>query len=319
MATNRKVDPTKRRSVTVTGAAGFIGGHLMDSLAADSELHVVGIDSLRSGSWDRFSNDGTQITADLRNLNSKEMEELLRGSSVLFHLAAEKHNSARDPIEVIDVNVSATYRLFEAAAKVGVGRVVFASSLYAYGSMGPEPMSEGDPPSPRTLYGVTKVAGEHLLQMAARQADMKWAIARLFFVYGPKQYARGGYKSVIVSNFERIARGEPPVINGDGEQALDYVFVDDVIKALRDLADVDSPNGVMNFGYGQAWSVNDLTDLMLQVADSRLQPVYAPADWTAGSIRVCDPTAARDRIGWKPSVQMQDGLELTWESLTHGR
>ena len=93
-------------------------------------------------------------------------------------------------------------------------------------------MAEDDLPKPTTVYGASKVAGEHLLRVAGHENGLAWTVGRLFFIYGPKQYAEGGYKSVIVKNFERIRSAENPVVFGDGKQALDYVYVDDCVEAL---------------------------------------------------------------------------------------
>jgi UDP-glucose 4-epimerase len=249
-------------------------------------------------------------------MTEHEFDDLLQDADVCFHLAAEKHNSARDaPQRVIDVNISATRRLFEAAVRTRVRKIVFTSSLYAYGSLGPEPMRESDVPLPTTVYGVSKLAGEHLLRASAATSSLAWSVARLFFVYGPHQYADGGYKSVIVSNFERLRRGVRPVVLGDGKQALDYVYVDDVVDALVALADPAHDGLVCNIGSGQAVSVADLTDAMVAVAGRDVEPIWGPPDWTAGSRRVADVDVARDAVGWAARTTLHDGLSRVWASM----
>ena len=304
----------------VTGAAGFIGGRLAERLIRN-QIEVRGVDSLRSGDWSRFAGNGFRLTADLRTMTANELDELCLGAKVLFHIAAEKHNSAKeDPQQIIDVNISATRRLFDAAARVGVRKVVFTSSLYVYGSRGPEPMSEEQIPTPNTMYGLSKLAGEHLLRIASGDSGLGFSIARLFFIYGPRQYAKGGYKSVIVSNFERIRRGEAPIIFGDGHQALDYTYVDDAVDALLLLASTEHDGSMVNIGSGQAVSVAELTERMLEVAGSTLSVRYVPADWTAGSRRVADCSRARSELGWEPQVPLRDGLTRIWNwmSREHG-
>jgi nucleoside-diphosphate-sugar epimerase len=297
----------------VTGAAGFIGCRLVDALHAVG-VDVIGIDDERSGDWSRVDAGCTRIRRDLCDLSSRELEGLCRDVDVVYHLAAEKHNQAKDrPQEIIDVNVSATYRLFEAAARASRPKVVFTSSLYAYGSMGPDPMRESDIALPRTVYGVSKLAGEHLLRVLEDEHALQWTIARLFFVYGPRQFAGGGYKSVIVSNFERILHGERPTVYGDGEQVLDYVYIDDAISALVAMA----PNGhhgkTMNVASGRGLSVNELTTAMLTVSGSSLTPTPRPADWTAGSSRVGDPTLAARELDWKSDTPIEIGLQRCWD------
>ena len=299
----------------VTGAAGFIGSHLVARLL-EAGHSVTGIDDERTGDWSRVASGCTRRTVDLAALTEHDFDDVLEGADVCFHLAAEKHNSSRDsPERVVDVNISATRRLFDAAARTQVRKIVFTSSLYVYGSLGPEAMRESDVPVPTTVYGVSKLAGEHLLRVASGGSNLSWSVARLFFVYGPRQYAAGGYKSVIVSNLERLRRGERPVVLGDGKQALDYVYVDDAVDALVALADPAHDGLVCNIGTGRAVSVADLTDAMLDVAGRDVEPIWGPADWTAGSRRVADVDLAGEALGWSATTTLHDGLSRVWDSM----
>jgi UDP-glucose 4-epimerase len=297
----------------VTGAAGFIGSNLVTRLAKELGVNAIGLDNEQTGDWSRVDVPCTRIDRDLVATTADELQSLLEGNDVLFHLAAEKYNSSSStPQRVIDVNISATHRLFSAAATVGLRKVVFTSSLYAYGSLGPGRMKEDQLPAPTTTYGVSKIAGEHLLRVVSAEHDLDWTVARLFFVYGPRQWARGGYKSVVLSNFERIRRGEPPTIFGDGNQTLDYVYVDDAIDALLAMCEAKHRGITYNVGTGRGISIRELTDLMLEVAGSDLEPITCPPDWTADSVRVADPGLASDRLGWTPSTSMSEGLRRVW-------
>jgi UDP-glucose 4-epimerase len=151
-----------------------------------------------------------------------------------------------------------------------------------------------------------------MLRVARRDYGLRSAVARLFFVYGPRQFAEGGYKSVILSNFERIRRGERPTIRGDGTQALDYVYIGDAINALLALASPDVDDLVVNVATGRAVEINALTTAMLEVATSDLRPVSVAADWTAGSQRFGDPERAHRELRWTPSVSLQEGLHAVW-------
>jgi UDP-glucose 4-epimerase len=301
------------RVALVTGAAGFIGCHLVEALHV-AGIDVVGIDNERSGDWKRVHAPCSQVHRDLADLSEFELADLCRDVDVVFHLAAEKHNSAEaTPQKIIDVNISATRRLFDAAGRAQRPKVVFASSLYAYGSMGPEPMRETDVPAPTTTYGMSKLAGEYLLRVAQHQSSLAWTVARLFFVYGPHQYAEGGYKSVIVSNFERIARAEEPTVYGDGEQALDYVFVDDAVAALLAMTARRHDGRTFNVASGRATSVNELTKLMLDVSGSAMTPKSCPPDWTAGSRRIGDPARAASDLDWESEISVDEGLQRCWD------
>ena len=300
------------RRVVVTGAAGFIGSKLVKRLI-DNDIEVVGIDNERSGDWSRVDPQCEKIEIDLDAMSTDDFAESCKGADGVFHLAAEKYNSSKStPEKVLSVNVDATLRLLQGAAKVGNPKVVFTSSLYAYGSLGPLPMAENDVLTPTTMYGLSKVAGENLLRVAQRDSNQKWAVARLFFVYGPDQYAEGGYKSVIQSNFERIANGVAPTINGDGEQSLDYVYVDDVVEALLLLHRRENDNLIVNIGNGNAISINELTHLMLEIADSKLEPEFIDPDWTHNSSRVGDMTYCHKTINWKAETSLHEGLTQFW-------
>jgi UDP-glucose 4-epimerase len=301
----------KGAAVVVTGGAGFIGSHLVRTLLEHEAGRVVIVDSLRTGTWRNVPDDPRvgRLELDLGIATTAELGRALEGAAYLFHLAAEKHNQSIDvPDRVLAVNVDGTFRLFSAAAAAGVQKVVFTSSLYAAGRLHLPPMRETDLPEPKTVYGISKLTGEHLLRHFAAAAGLRSTALRLFFVYGPRQYAGGGYKSVIVTNFERLLRGEAPLIKGDGEQALDYIHVDDVVQALL-LALSDAADGeTINIGSAKAVTVSQLTQLMLEVAASLQKPVHAPADWTAGTHRVCDNEKAERILGWSPSVPMREGL-----------
>jgi len=315
------IDPAslvRDASFLVTGGAGFIGCHTIDALLRDGARRILALDNLSTGRWDNVTQDDRveRVTADLARMTPDEMQNAFRGVDYLLHLAAEKHNNAIDaPERVLAVNVDATFRLFRAAADARVRKVIFTSSLYANGRMTLPPMREDDLPEPKTVYGISKLAGEHLLRHFAAQ---RWTALRLFFAYGPKQFAGSGYKSVIVTNFERILRSEAPVIFGDGKQALDYVHVRDVTRAILSSLSEIADGQVVNIGTGTAVSVNQLTDCMLEVARSSLRPAHGPADWTAGTHRVCDNSKARQLLGWSPSIAMRDGLAEVYAWMKKG-
>ena len=307
--------PAQTRRALVTGAAGFIGSRLADRLAADG-WEVLGIDSGRSGDWSRQTQDITRWNADICDVDTETWMEALSGVDVLFHLAAEKYNSSRStPARVVETNVTATERLLRGAGLAGVGKTVFSSSLYAYGNLGPEPMSEADLLPPVTVYGVSKVAGENHLRVAEHDYGTPWSIARLFFVYGPHQHAEGGYPSVIVTHMRRIAAGEAPLIKGDGEQQLDYVYLDDAVDALVRLASPEADGLTVNIGAGRGVTVNELTDRILAVTGSDLEPISVEPDWTAGTRRVSRPRVAAQVLDWTPTTTLDEGLRRTWLEL----
>lgn len=298
----------------VTGGAGFIGRHLVNTLLQNNS-EVVVVDSGHTGQISLLPQQVSLVETDISELSTEHWVKLLDGVDVVFHLAARKYNTPGVTADqLIESNVTATWRLAEAAAIVGVGKFVFTSSLYAYGSLGPKIMEETDLPLPITLYGASKLMGENILRSIDFKLGLNWAAARLLFVYGPGQFADGGYKSVIVTNFENLRNDQAPTICGDGNQVLDYVYVQDVVDGLINMSSTSSPKAIANLSTGRATSINELTEMMLSISEKQFSASYIAEDWTSGTSRVGSPEAAYELFGWKPKVSLENGLKLTWQS-----
>jgi len=296
-------------AVVVTGGAGFIGSHLVRALVAAGARRVRVLDDLGCGD---AASVGAGVDLVRVRLGWDDPMDHFAGADYVFHLAAHKHNSSRDrPLDLVRANIDGTYQVLRAATAHRVRRMVFTSSLYVYGRMAGPPCREDDCPGPTTVYGISKLAGEHLVRHFATSFGLPGTILRLFFVYGPRQFAGMGYKSVIVKNFERLLAGAPPVIYGDGAQALDYVYVDDVVDALLRALDPDVAGELFNVASGVGIPVRDLVATMTDVAGARCAPAFEPADWTAGSSRRGSPAKIAERLGWRPRVDMREGLRRT--------
>ena len=309
-------------TVLVTGGCGFIGSHLVRRLVERGARRVVVIDSLRYGDAANLGESSSAIEVVRHTLGTDspvELAEKMQGVDFLFHLAAEKHNQSKDnPLEVFRANIDGTYTLYDVARQCGVRKIVFTSSLYAYGRMSGAPFVEDEVPHPSTVYGISKLCGEHLLGHIRREHGTPYNVIRFLFVYGPKQFAGMGYKSVIVKNFERMLGGEPPVIFGDGRQTLDYVFVDDAVDATIAALETEQAGEVFNVGSGIGTSVGELIDAMRRVARCDLPPRRDPPDWTAGSYRVGNVEKARRMLGWEARVALEEGLARTYRWMASG-
>ena len=237
------------RSCAVTGGGGFIGTHLVRGLLQAGARRVVAVDSLSRPDPPPVSSAVERVRLTLGTDPVPQLVDALRGCDYVFHLAALKHRAAQDaPRALLSTNVTGTWEVLAAAAQVGARKVVFSSSLFAHGGRQTPAQREDDPARPDTLYGVTKLLGEHLF----RASGLPHVCLRYFFVYGPGQHAGQGYPSVIVRNFRRIRAGQAPTVYGDGRQVLDYVYVDDVVEAT--LRAVESPlaGGGRERGLGRA-------------------------------------------------------------------
>jgi UDP-glucose 4-epimerase len=251
---------------------------------------------------------------DLADVEKGELIKILQGCDTLFHLAAVKlHNTANSFESIVANNVVATNKLFEAAGEAGVKNIIFSSSLYSYGLPLAKAFNEETLTMPTTSYGASKLFGESLLRLNSDKFGFHYSIARLFFIYGEKQFALGGYKSVVIGNFERLKSGLPALVNGDGQQVLDYLYVDDCVDALICLME-SKINDVVNISSGQPVRILDLTNRMMEIAGCQKFEFVDP-DWTHGTRRVGDRSKMETLTGWMPRVSLSEGLSRTWESL----
>ncbi|MBX3229595.1 MAG: NAD-dependent epimerase/dehydratase family protein [Labilithrix sp.] len=303
-------------NIVVTGGAGFIGSHLVRALAERGAARVTVVDSLRYGDVANLgAREGVRLVKHEIGFDPPaDLERALEGADLLFHLAAEKHNQSKDsPSRVLASNVAGTLALYEAAVKAGVKKIVFTSSLYAYGRMSGGAFVETERCEPKTVYGISKLAGEHLLAYTSQASGVPFVVLRYLFIYGPKQFAGMGYKSVIMKSFERLLAGEAPVVFGDGMQALDYVYVDDAVEATILAATEDVSGEVLNVASGRATTVRDLIETMVKVSGRDLAPAFGPADWTAGTHRFGDPEKTARVLGWRATTSLEDGLRRTFD------
>jgi UDP-glucose 4-epimerase len=299
---------------SITGGAGFIGAALANELYARGYEDLKLFDNLSTGDWSRLNFAADKNLVDLSAAEEEDLVLALSGTEVLFHLSAVKlHNEKNSFEDLMANNVVATQKLLEAAGKAGVKKVVFTSSLYVYGMLEDEVFTEDLVPLPSTIYGASKLMGESLVSIASHVYGFEYSIARLFFIYGENQFSLGGYKSVIVNNFERLKNEEPAVVNGDGEQILDYLHVSDCVSALISLSE-NPTNDVFNVSSGEPLSIRQLTTQMLKVTgEGTLR--YGEPDWTQGTRRVGSNKKIHKQTGWFPGITLDDGLTKTWESL----
>ena len=301
--------------VMVTGAAGFIGSHLVTELLRKGVKKVYALDNLKYGNESSLPGDNRIefIKFDLGFDNIEELRNLFKDVNYLFHLAAEKHNQSKDsPRKVFQSNIVGMHDVCSLAAESGVSKIIFTSSLYAYGRMDYPAYQEDELPAPNTIYGISKLTGENLLQYFNKKYGTSYTILRYLFVYGPKQFSGTGYKSVIIKNFERLARNEKPIIFGDGTQSLDYIYIDDVIE-LTIHALQDCVNGeIINIGSGSDVSIVELTKLMLDVSQGNSSVEFGPEDFTKNTHRVADTNKMFKLFDYRPKVSLETGLKNTY-------
>ena len=301
--------------VLVTGAAGFIGSHLCRRLVAESH-EVVGFDDLSEGDARSNLADVPQIRlveGDLRDRDA--VAKAATGCEVVFHHAARKSvpRSIAEPEAFAEVNVGGTLNVLLAARAEGAA-VVFASSSSVYGDQDAFPLREDLEPRPRSPYAATKLAGEGLARAWWHAYGVPTVSFRYFNVYGPYQDPASEYAAVIPRFAAACLSGGTPVIYGDGEQARDFTFVDDVVEAnlLAARASSDAFGRVLNVGGGrEPTSVNELLRLVAGAAGTEVAARYEPA--REGDIRRshADVSLAGSLLGYEPKVAVEEGVRRT--------
>ena len=305
----------------VTGGAGFIGSNLVDRLLAEGHTVDV-VDNLSTGSLANLAEAraaaGHQLTVHQMDIRSAELIDLMarRRPQVVFHLAAQAdvRLSVADPVFDADVNLLGTLRLLEGARASEVERVVFAASggtLYGEPDVAELPLKESLPQRPLSPYGVSKKAAIDYLVAYRELHSLEFCALALGNVYGPRQDPHG--EAGVVAIFaERLLRGQPITIFGDGEQTRDFIYVDDVVDAF--VRGSTKGGGLLcNVGTGRETSVNELFREMAARAGVTVKPAYEPLR-PGELLRVSlDPSRAGIQLGWHSWTELGPGTAAVLE------
>lgn len=312
--------PHENRKVLVTGGAGFIGSHVSDAHLEQGDRVWI-VDDLSSGRLDNVPAGAEFHRLDIAD---ERVGDLIRsvGFDLINHHAAQidVRVSVADPALDARVNVAGLLNILEAARASGTGRIVFVSSGgVVYGEPHEIPTPEGAPKEPLSPYGVTKLAGEHYLNYYRAVHGMEYVALRYSNVYGPRQDPHGEAGVVAIFS-QRLLRGEPLAIYGDGEQTRDYIHVADVVRAnlLAARMELSPARGLdaraYNVGTGTETSVNGLADILEDAAGMRTGRVFEAA--RPGELRRSALAPARIRKrGWVPALQLREGLAATFEHI----
>jgi UDP-glucose 4-epimerase len=298
-------------NVLVTGGAGFVGSHVVDRLlAASHTVHVL--DNLATGRRERVPAAARLHVCDLRDARLDTVFAAAR-PAVVVHLAAQAavSRSVADPRHDASVNVLGTIALLESCRRAGVARVVYISTGgAAYGDTDVLPTPEDHPIRPASPYGISKVTAERYLEVWAALTGGSGLTLRLANVYGPRQDP-AGEAGVIAIFASRLLSGVPCVVNGDGDQTRDYVYVGDVADAVA-LA-VSSPDavGIANIGTGIETTVNELYRRLARLTNVRGDAEHAPAKPGEQRRSVLDATRAKSLLGWSATTPLDEGLTQT--------
>lgn len=305
--------------VLVTGAAGFLGAALANTLVEQGH-QVIGLDNMSTSSPNDLS---TNIHFTRGDINDRpKLWTLLQDVDCVYHLAARVlvPESVLYPAEYNLVNTGGTVNLMEAVRDAGVRRMVFISSGAIYGNQETQPLTEEALPNPKSPYAVSKLAAEYYVRTIGQQAGIESVCLRVFNAYGPGQQIPPSYTPVIPSFLKQALQKGTIVVHGSGSQTRDYVYVDDVVQAMitAGLApDIDGE--IINVGSGIETSILDLVTLVSELADFEPEVIYNPRRGS-GPTRMCACLKKAERLlGYQPRISLQEGLQRTMQLDTHLR
>jgi UDP-glucose 4-epimerase len=304
--------------VLVIGGAGFIGSHVVAELLKTNVAEVIIYDNFARGKREyvapylsdsrcKFFLDG----ADIRDTDI--LDSAMRDCDYVFHLAAMWLLHCKDfPRTAFTVNMEGTFNVLEACVRNKVKRLVYSSSASVYGDAVQVPMTEHHPFMNRNFYGASKIAGEAMCRAFHDRYGLEYVGLRYMNVYGPHQDQTAAYTGVIPIMLNKIDSNEPPVINGDGSQAYDFIYVEDVARCNVLACQAEATDQFYNVGSGVQTSIRDLCNLILELKQSELRVTYKPysADDARRLVqnRIGCPVKAQKDLGFTYQYDLRSGL-----------
>lgn len=308
--------------ILVTGAAGFMGSHLVDALVKLKEHKIYSVDDL-SGGYERNINPDSHFKqVDLRD--KEKTTEIIKEikPDILYYLAADatEGRSQFTPISAVERNYLAYMYTLVPAIQYGVKRVVLTSSMSVYGAQNP-PFSEKLPQKPEDVYGITKTAMEQTTEVLGKVHKFEYVIIRPHNVYGPKQNLADPYRNVIGIFINCILNNKNFYIYGDGEQKRSFTYIDDFTPYILKCGFDSMVNGaIINIGPTEEFTINKVADYILKnffpngnIPDS-LKPHYLPERPQEVHEAYCTNDVAQKLLGYKTSVSLREGIKrmIAW-------
>lgn len=297
------------KKVLITGGAGFVGVNLAVYLSQRGGYEITVIDNESLGSRAHVAPYASRfIHGDI--LNEGELQSALEGQDFVVHLAADTRvmDSIENPTHNFENNVLGSFRLLQACRQLGVNRVVAASTGGAILGEVPAPVHEEMVAKPLSPYGASKLAMEGYLSAFSGAYGVTSCALRFSNIYGPRSFHKG---SVVAAFFKRMLDGKDLTVYGDGSQARDFLYVEDLVEGIRRAMESDA-DGVFQLGSGRPTTVNELLDVIREVTG--LNPTVHYEDFRAGEIHTtwCDINKSKTAFDFAPDTSLKDGLTATW-------
>jgi nucleoside-diphosphate-sugar epimerase len=309
----------------VTGGAGFLGSNLVEALIAAGDKVVVYDDfsrGLKRNIQDHKAADCKIVEDDVRD--EKALKRAAKGCDYILHLAAVPgvERSVKTPEKTLEVAMTGTLNVLQAARDAKVKRVVFASSCAVYGESPVLPKEETMLPSPFSPYGAGNLAAEELCRVFYTTYRLETVCLRLFNAYGPRENPEDPDSGVVARFVGSLLKGETPVIFGDGKQSRDFVFVGDVVDAFRLACTAPKAEGeVFNIASGSRLSISGLLSVFNQLLDIEVLPKYEDARPADVRHSLAEVTKAQEVLGFRPRIGIHEGLvkTLVWYRRSMGK
>lgn len=298
----------------VLGGAGFIGSHLAEALLEEGhEVTVFDKIGIKTDNIQKIINDVELIEGDF--LDEHFLEELPRGMDYVFHLVSTTlpATSNLNPVYDVQSNLAPSVKLIEQCAFHKIKKFFFISSGGTiYGIPEKTPIPETHPKNPINSYAITKLGVEKFLHLYHHLHGLEYVVLRLSNPYGPRQPFDKG-QGVIAVFMHNILSGKALEVWGDGKQERDYLYIDDAIKAFITVLKKDTPSRIYNFGSGKPTSLNDIISILKEVSGKDFDVVHKQARSADVPKNFLDISRAEKELGWKPTVNLNDGIQKTWE------
>ena len=302
--------------IVITGGAGFIGSHLVEKLIESCDLHVI--DDLSTGHFENIKKFQEKISFhnfDIHSSNEDTIDKVVKGSDIVFHLAAlaDIVPSMQYPEKYYNSNVTGTLKLLQSMVRNNVSKIIYTASSSCYGVPDKFPTDENAEERPQYPYALTKLLGEKIIFHWSYIYKMNAISLRLFNVYGTRSRTSGTYGAMFgVFLAQKLAK-KPLTIVGDGSQTRDFTYVTDVVDALIAVSKANIKNQIFNVGSGETISINKIVELL------ECDKVFIPKRPGEPDCTFANINKIKNYTDWKPQIKIEEGIKKLIDNIDYWR